>query len=122
MMGTNGMNNIGGEGVGGNAGGASMGNMGGDEIAGSVKKKDGIDAASGTVSRNDSASGAGLEAVLQVPPPAALLEEQGTTCPWGWTWEWGWAYNQELSNNRIGPIDDVRRSFLPCPSVNLFNY
>jgi hypothetical protein len=35
---------------------------------------------------------------------------------------WGWADNQEPSKNQLGPIDDVQRSFLSCPSAKLFNY
>jgi hypothetical protein len=43
-------------------------------------KKRGIGVASGAVTRNASASGAGVVTVLQVPPPAALVEEPGATC------------------------------------------
>jgi hypothetical protein len=35
---------------------------------------------------------------------------------------WGWLDNQEPSIQKPGPIDDVQRSFLSCPSVNVFNY
>jgi hypothetical protein len=52
-----------------------MGNTGVDESAGSAEKKHGIGAASGAVTRNASASGAGVETVLQVPPLAELVEE-----------------------------------------------
>jgi hypothetical protein len=54
--------------------------MGGDESAGSGEKKRGIGVASGAVTRNTSASRAGVVTVLQVPPSAALVEEPGTTC------------------------------------------
>jgi hypothetical protein len=106
------------EGAGGCAGGANIGNTGGDEIAGSGEKKHSIGATSGTVSRNASTSGAGVGVVIQVPPPVALVEEPGTPYPRGWALEWGWAHNQEPSKNHLGPINDVPRSFLPCPSFN----
>jgi hypothetical protein len=38
-------------------------------------------------------------------------------CPWGW----GWADNQEPSKKQLGPIDDVQRTFLSCPSINFLN-
>jgi hypothetical protein len=57
MVGANGVNNFGAEEAGGTAGGATMGNTGGDESAGSGEKKDGIGVASGGVTRNASASG-----------------------------------------------------------------
>jgi hypothetical protein len=59
MVGANGVNNFGAEEAGGTAGGANMGNTGGDESAGSVEKKHGIGVASGGVTRNASASGDG---------------------------------------------------------------
>jgi hypothetical protein len=74
-VGANGMNNFGGEAAGGSAGGANMSNTGGDESAGRGEKKHGIGAASGAVTRNSSASDAGVETVLQVLPTAALVEE-----------------------------------------------
>jgi hypothetical protein len=49
--------------------------MGGDESECSSEKKRGIGVFSGAVGRNASASGAGVETVLQVPQPAALVEE-----------------------------------------------
>jgi hypothetical protein len=106
-----------------------MGNMGGDESAGSGEKKHDIGAASGAVTRNASASGAGVETVLQVPPPAALVEEPGTTyMPMGMGMEMGVGVGvggqsrAEPSKKQLGPIDGVERSFLSCTSVNLFNY
>jgi hypothetical protein len=57
----------------------NKGNTGGDESARSGEKKCGTGVASGAITRNESASGAGVETVLQVPPPA-LVEEPGTTC------------------------------------------
>jgi hypothetical protein len=60
MVGANGVSNFGAEEAGGTAGGANMGNTGGDESAGSVEKKQGIGVASGGVTRtNASASGDG---------------------------------------------------------------
>jgi hypothetical protein len=79
MVGANGVNNFDGEGAGDSAGGANMGSTGGDESTGSGEKKHDIGAASGAVTHNAPSSGAGVETVLQVPPPVALVEEPGTT-------------------------------------------
>jgi hypothetical protein len=59
MVGGNGVNNFGAEGAGGTAGGANMGNTGGDESAGSGEKKHAIGVASEGVTHNASASGDG---------------------------------------------------------------
>jgi hypothetical protein len=77
MVGANGVNNFGAEGDGGKAGGANMGNTGGDESAGSGEKIRNTALAwlveqSLTMPRR-------VETVLQVPPPAALVVEPGTT-------------------------------------------
>jgi hypothetical protein len=53
------VNNFGAEGAGGTSGGTDMGNTGGDESAGSGKKKHGIVIASGAVTHNASASADG---------------------------------------------------------------
>jgi hypothetical protein len=57
----------------------NKGNTGGDERAGSGENKRGIGVASGSVTRNASASDAGVETVIQVPPAAAMVEEPGAT-------------------------------------------
>jgi hypothetical protein len=59
MVGANWVNKFSAEGASGTAGGASVGNTGGGESAGSGEKKHGIGLASGAVTRNDSASGDG---------------------------------------------------------------
>jgi hypothetical protein len=58
-----------------------------------------------------------VETLLQVPPPAALVVEPGTTyTPMGMGGQSG------AVEKAARPIDEIQRSFLPCPSVNLFNY
>jgi hypothetical protein len=117
MVGSNGVNNFGAEGAGGTAGCTNMGNTGGDESAGSGEKKHIIDVAIGAVTHNASVSGDGTTFRRQ---RRWWWNREQHTRPLGW--EWAWADNQEPLKKQPGPIDDVQRCFLPCPSVILFNY